>query len=304
MINVPDKRYILLNFSPQWVNKMPYKYKDKIIFRISAHQTVKLEERPIEGHSGDKNYIYYIKDGNCTFDVFDKELRATTRMLVYVARSIKYRIRAEKKDHCTLQIMEISETDGEAGMDLQALCASVPSVDAFMGGKNRCCFLIDCENMFSTVNELADELEGDHPEKQQMAAALLTVLFIKMARSFQLHGKPSGVQYITDAKRYIAEHYNQDLTVQMIADSIGISRSYLQILFSRYGRRSIVTHINGVRIDKASYLLATTDMSVLDIALSTGYNSRQHFTRAFREHTGLSPRDYRRHHSVSRKIGN
>jgi AraC-like DNA-binding protein len=277
---------------------MPNKSNDTIKFRISAFQAVKLEDQSIESWSGERNLIYYIADGICTIDVFGKEIKAGQRMLVYIARGIKYCIRAEKKDRCLLQMLELSETDMDPHLDLQEMCARNTSVGAFMGGKSRCCLLIDCENMYSTMNELFAELESEHLEKQQMIIAILTVLYIKMARSFHLHGKPSGVQYISEAKRYIAEHYNENLSVQMIADSLGISRSYLQILFSRYGKRSIISHINGVRINKAAYLLATTDLGVLDIALSTGYNSRQHFTRAFREHMGLSPREYRKQHGA------
>jgi AraC family transcriptional regulator, melibiose operon regulatory protein len=273
-------------------------YKDTIKFKVSAFQAVKLEDQPIEGHSGEKNCIIYIQEGNCTIDALGKEHKAGQHMLIYIARGIKYSLRAEKKDRCLLQMVELSETDKDPYLDLRDLCAKNPAIFAFMGSKSRCCFLIDCENMYSTMNELFGELEADHPDKQQMIVAILTVLYIKMARSFRLHGKPSGVQYITEAKRYIAEHYSENLTVQLIADYLGISRSYLQILFKRYGKRSIVTHINGVRINKASYLLATTDISVLDIALSMGYNSRQHFTRAFHEHTGISPREYRKHHAA------
>jgi AraC-like DNA-binding protein len=273
---------------------MPFEFKGKPLFQISDFRSARHEDTVIEDQTGDKNHIFYIADGSCSITALGKELKITQCTLVYFARGIKYRIQTEKKDRCLLKMLELSETDMEPDLDLNELCVQNPSVDTFMEKKSRFCTLIDCENMYFTINELLNEMESELPEKWQMVATQLTLLFIKMARSFHLHGKPSGVQYITDAKRYIGEHYNQAITVQMIADYLGISRSYLQILFSRFAKRSIVTHINGVRSDKAAYLLATTNMSVLDISLATGYNSRQHFARAFREHTGLSPREYKK----------
>ena len=52
--------------------------------------------------------------------------------------------------------------------------------------------------------------------------------------------------------------------------------------------------INGARIDDAKQMLVDTDESVLDIALTIGFNSRSSFYKAFKQFTGVTPSQYRK----------
>jgi AraC family transcriptional regulator len=52
-----------------------------------------------------------------------------------------------------------------------------------------------------------------------------------------------------------------------------------------------------VRVRHATTLLADPDRRVIDVALEVGFENQTHFTRAFRKHTGLTPRAYR--HSLA-----
>jgi len=56
---------------------------------------------------------------------------------------------------------------------------------------------------------------------------------------------------------------------------------------------TIVEYINHLRIEQSKRLLIYTDDSVLDIALASGFNSRQHFFRVFNTVAGISPQQYR-----------
>ena len=52
--------------------------------------------------------------------------------------------------------------------------------------------------------------------------------------------------------------------------------------------------LNEVRLRYATELLADRHIKIIDIAVATGFEHPTHLTRAFRRHTGLSPRAYRR----------
>ncbi len=280
---------------------MPQNFKEPLNFYISSSKVFTLENNPVTNFSDERNYICYITAGHCIIEMLGKTYPLPKRTLIYIARKTHYKIYSPGNVHCSLQVLELTKTEKMDCFNLKALCAQTPLIDNFMTMKRKDCFLIDCENIYLTINELINEYNSNHAEKNLVITSLLSVIYIKMARSFQLHGKPSGVQYITQAKGYIASHFSEDINVQMIADNIGISRSYLQILFKKYAKRSIIEQINGVRIHMAAYLLTTTDNSILDIAIETGYNNRQHFTRTFRSYMGIPPIEYRKKNTPSHK---
>jgi AraC family transcriptional regulator, melibiose operon regulatory protein len=283
-------------FTIRWIEArwMPYPKSAELRIQITAHTRAYLKDPEPDRDTKNRNHLIYVADGYCEVRVSGKRLRIGQRGLLYLPRNMRYSIASIDKSKCLVFFLEIVRAEDRYDLDLQALCVRNASVDAFMATKNAACILVDCENMYITLGELFNELDSDKAEKSQMVESLMITLFIKMARSYLQHNKPNGIQYITSAKKFIAEHCEDELSAQMIADHLGISRSYLHILFARYANRSVVTHINVVRIDKAAFLLTTTGMSVVDVAMSTGFANRQHFSRVFKQYSGLSPREFRK----------
>lgn len=245
-------------------------------------------------NTGQENHLIFVAQGSCEIHSDSKETRVASRGLIYIRRHVEYTLVIYDSNPVIVYRLHFVRSYKKSHLDMQKLCELNPYVGGFMGFRKRICFLIDREDIFVTVNELINEMDANLEERDQMLSSLLTILYIKMSRSFRTHGIISGINYINEAKKYIADHYNEGLQVTQIAEHLGISRSYLGTIFSRYANRSITTHINAVRNDKAAYFLATTDKSILDIALSVGYNSRQNFTRVFRKHFGISPLQYRK----------
>lgn len=241
-----------------------------------------------------ENHLIFVAQGTCGIFSDSKETRVTSRGLIYIRRDVEYTLVIYDSSPVIVYRLHFIRSYKKRHLDMQKLCELNPYVGGFMGFRKRICFLIDREDIFLTVNELINEMDANLEEKDQMISHLLSILYIKMSRSFRTHGVISGVNYINEAKKYIADHYNEDIQVSQIADHLGISRAYLGTIFSKYASRSITTHINAVRNDKAAYFLATTDTSILDIALTVGYNSRQNFTRVFKKHFGISPLQYRK----------
>lgn len=91
----------------------------------------------------------------------------------------------------------------------------------------------------------------------------------------------------------IERSYALSLSPSDVAASVPISYSHLARLFQQYMRTTVGHYIARVRMDKATHLLLTTDMDVLDVARATGFSSLSYFSSAFKEMLGLSPREYR-----------
>jgi AraC family transcriptional regulator, melibiose operon regulatory protein len=93
--------------------------------------------------------------------------------------------------------------------------------------------------------------------------------------------------------RYIGEHSAEPLSVPQIAKEVGLHPNYAMTLFRATFGVSIVEYITQHRISHAQRLLITTEHSVLDIAMETGFGSTSQFYAAFQRLCGLSPGRYR-----------
>ncbi len=99
---------------------------------------------------------------------------------------------------------------------------------------------------------------------------------------------------VAKAKEYIDENYDRgDLSIQLIAESIGINASYLSNLFATCTGENLVSYINEYRINRAIHLLLNTTISIKEIGYKTGFNTAQNFNRVFKRITGRTPSKYR-----------
>ena len=100
--------------------------------------------------------------------------------------------------------------------------------------------------------------------------------------------------YVRAAEEFIRAHFSEDIKVQDIADAIGISRSYLTILFQNILHSSPSDYLADFRITRAHEQLRITDIPVTKISENVGYQNPLVFTRAFKKKIGLTPSQYRK----------
>jgi AraC-like DNA-binding protein len=85
-------------------------------------------------------------------------------------------------------------------------------------------------------------------------------------------------------------------TVESLAETAAMSRSAFAERFADYFGRSPMNFVNHVRMQHAAQLLAVGNMTIDEIGRAIGYSSRSHFSRAFKDHSGLPPTDFRSEH--------
>ena len=102
---------------------------------------------------------------------------------------------------------------------------------------------------------------------------------------------PSYVQKVID---FVSNHYMLDLTIQDIADHVGLSHDYLSKMFKNEVGTSIQTHLLEVRMIEAKRFLAL-GRTVDETKTLCGFNSSAHFSRQFKRYTGRSPRQWVKH---------
>lgn len=95
------------------------------------------------------------------------------------------------------------------------------------------------------------------------------------------------------ATQYIKKHYNENLSINGLAELYNMSPNYFSSVFKKELNRSAVNYITEVRMEKAREYLKDTGLSVIEIAESVGYEDSQYFFRVFKKTTGVTPLQYR-----------
>lgn len=101
--------------------------------------------------------------------------------------------------------------------------------------------------------------------------------------------------------QYMEEHYSEELSLDIIADSAYVSKSVCLRCFRQVIGSTPIRYLVQYRIEKAAERLITTDDKANEIAISCGFSDISYFSKCFRELKGLSPLEYRK--SFTKKCG-
>ncbi|WP_028347053.1 AraC family transcriptional regulator [Bradyrhizobium murdochi] len=88
---------------------------------------------------------------------------------------------------------------------------------------------------------------------------------------------------------YIESHLAEPLTLDEIAGIAGVSRFHLVRAFAAATGLSVMRYVRARRLTKAAQALAAGAPDILSLALDADYSSHEAFTRAFRDHFGITP---------------
>ena len=104
---------------------------------------------------------------------------------------------------------------------------------------------------------------------------------------------PSSADRIRQMLSFIAQNYTDEITVEHIGKSAGLHPNYAMNLFRKTVGTTLVHYVTRLRVSRAQQLLATSNDKVVDVALSSGFNSLSRFNDVFKKASGRSPREYR-----------
>lgn len=100
--------------------------------------------------------------------------------------------------------------------------------------------------------------------------------------------------HINKAEQYIRTHYDEPITLDALAQYLGLNKSYFCTIFKKATKDSFCNYTNKVRVEESKKLLKNTTDSMLDIALAVGFSSASYFNTIFKKLEGKTPLDYRR----------
>lgn len=106
--------------------------------------------------------------------------------------------------------------------------------------------------------------------------------------------------YIKEALNYIEQNFQNDISVENIASFCGLNRTYFGRIFKETVGKSPQQFLLSYRMAKAAELLKLTELSISDIGNAVGYPNQFHFSRAFKNVYGVSPREWRNKNQMIR----
>lgn len=164
------------------------------------------------------------------------------------------------------------------------------------GERNRLRLNLDQLNkVLSLCDAIHNEITQDISCNRLMVATYFVQLAILLSRCYEEIGNRPARELILLDKiiRYIEKRYGNKLTLNSLAKQFGLGRSSLSRLFSHVMGQSPIAYLIGIRIAKASALLASTDLKITEVAFRTGFSDSNYFSRQFKKQCEMTPKEYR-----------
>lgn len=155
------------------------------------------------------------------------------------------------------------------------------------------------ENIFFYLQNMLHEIEEKAPGYEIICQDLMEVLFTYLTRqtNFSTTMTPirkSSSRLCSTVRRYIDEHFKENITLDMLAQITHVSKYYMVHAFSEEYGISPINYMVSKRIEEAKHLLKNDDYTMALISRMLGFSSPSYFSQTFKKVTGMSPNAYRK----------
>lgn len=154
------------------------------------------------------------------------------------------------------------------------------------------------EDIMSIVGELERKEAGYELAVKAGLYRIMTLLIRGSAAQGQTakdyRNRMRQLERFTPVLSYIEDHFHEELSVEVLADTAGLSRFHFSRLFKQLTDKSVTEYVNDIRIRRAEYLLHNTQLTVSEIALAVGYRDIYYFSRLFKKSRRMPPSEARR----------
>jgi two-component system response regulator YesN len=95
------------------------------------------------------------------------------------------------------------------------------------------------------------------------------------------------------AVEYLQAHYNEQVTLNEVAEYAYVSTYYISRMFKREMGKNFVDCLNEIRIEKAKEMLKDIRFKTYEVAEKVGIPDAHYFSRLFKKYVGVTPTEYR-----------
>lgn len=155
------------------------------------------------------------------------------------------------------------------------------------------------KKLFALLNDIFTQGKNPDPIRDltistKFTEFLYTLYMERRKNIYELGVMPDTTEFrIYTVSAWIHEHYQEELTLEDLADRFNMSPYYLSHQFKRITGFTVVSYIQLTRIRNVQQLLLYTDRKITDISESCGFESFSQFNRTFNKFCSMSPSAYR-----------
>lgn len=150
------------------------------------------------------------------------------------------------------------------------------------------------------IEEIRNLSQGSRKHPNSIHAVLnlraTTVLseLVFLEKSRKKAGKYTTTErYVADAEKFIAEYFWKIDSLKQIAKEIGVGYDHLRHSFKLLRKKSLIQHVNEVKIERAKELLLHSRIPLKQVATMCGFKDEYYFSSVFKKHAQLAPGQYR-----------
>lgn len=130
-------------------------------------------------------------------------------------------------------------------------------------------------------------------EKLEELNAVLSEAALSVTSRINSFNHRSIKLILRKAVEYLQDHYNEQVTLNEVADHTFVSTYYISRLFKRELGKNFVDYLNELRIEKAKELLMDVRYKTYEVAEKVGIPDAHYFSRLFKKHAGVTPTEFR-----------
>ena len=153
------------------------------------------------------------------------------------------------------------------------------------------------EEELSEVQCRIDLLMQEYKQKRtgwrDMVLSGFHSLCVMISRCYRTDEEDSFLK-LAAAIAYMEQHFTEHITTTELAARSGYSERQFLRLFHELHSTSPIQYLTRLRIERARYLLRVTALPIGEIAWCCGFEDQNYFTRAFRNHAGMTPSAFRK----------
>ena len=246
--------------------------------------------------------LMYIKDGELSVQSGEEEF------LMHKGEAILYpplHFHAHRCSNGSASVMVVSfMSSSQALMDISKRIFSLNKQESELLHS----FIFFAASYFENDVSVSEERPLTHKDTVpfgylQVMSNTLENMFISLCQRFKEDRKQSPEknvflvdETIVDILHFMQDNIYTNITMDDIAKRYNWSLTYIKLKFKKHTGVSIMQYYKSLKIMEAKKLICEGNDSLTTISEKLGFASLQHFSKAFRIHTGLSPREYAKQH--------
>ncbi|MCX7026092.1 MAG: AraC family transcriptional regulator [Spirochaetes bacterium] len=150
------------------------------------------------------------------------------------------------------------------------------------------------DSVLESFSQVLDEVRDQKPLYQIKVSAKILVLIAELLAAERRKVQPShSEQLVEKAKFLMEENIYGDIDLKGIADKLGVSTSRLNEVFKTYTAMTPYQYYIHIKLHMAKVLLEQGGLSVKEVAFRLGFEDQYHFSRLFKNKTGIAPSNWK-----------